>query len=294
MRTVIVGEPTPRHVELHAACAEALAACEATMRPGKTFGDVFDAHARVMDAHGMTKHRLNACGYSLGARYAPSWMDWPMCYRGNPVVIQPDMVIFAHMILMDSDAGRGDVPRADLSHDGWRTRAAVAAWGGDVGAVILILNRRSGTETDSPGCEAFVPLLKGARASPSGTAAKGGPAPGIACNMKLVAGNSNQTLARAIADYLQIELAQAAVRRFADQEIFVEIQENVRGEDVFVVQSTSFPANDNLMELLIIIDALRRASARRITAVHSLFRLCAAGPEIARAHADLGQARVPT
>src|SRR5882757_658914 len=89
--------------------------------------------------------------------------------------------------------------------------------------------------------------------------------------MKLVAGNSNQTLARAIAQYLEIELAQAAVRRFADQEIFVEIQENVRGEDVFVVQSTSFPANDNLMELLIIIDALRRASARRITAVIPYF-----------------------
>jgi ribose-phosphate pyrophosphokinase len=85
--------------------------------------------------------------------------------------------------------------------------------------------------------------------------------------MKIVAGNSNETLARAIAQYLQIDPARAAVRRFADQEIFVEIQENVRGEDVFVVQSTSFPANDNLMELLIIIDALRRASARRITAV---------------------------
>ena len=85
--------------------------------------------------------------------------------------------------------------------------------------------------------------------------------------MKIVAGNSNETLARAIAQYLQTDLARAAVRRFADQEIFVEIQENVRGEDVFVVQSTSFPANDNLMELLIIIDALRRASARRITAV---------------------------
>ncbi len=89
--------------------------------------------------------------------------------------------------------------------------------------------------------------------------------------MKLVAGNSNQSLARAIAQYLELELAQAAVRRFADQEIFVEIQENVRGEDVFVVQSTSFPANDNLMELLIIIDALRRASARRITAVLPYF-----------------------
>src|SRR5688500_8484856 len=85
--------------------------------------------------------------------------------------------------------------------------------------------------------------------------------------MKLMAGNSNLPLARAIADYLDIPLTDASVRRFADQEIFVEIQENVRGEDVFIIQSTSFPANDNLMELLIIIDALRRASARRITAV---------------------------
>jgi Xaa-Pro dipeptidase len=105
MRTVIVGNPKPRHLALHAACAEALAACEETMRPGKTFGEVFDAHARVMEAHGMTKHRLNACGYSLGARYAPSWMDWPMFYRGNAAVIEPGMVLFAHMILMDSEAG---------------------------------------------------------------------------------------------------------------------------------------------------------------------------------------------
>jgi ribose-phosphate pyrophosphokinase len=89
--------------------------------------------------------------------------------------------------------------------------------------------------------------------------------------MKIIAGNSNRTLAQAIAGYLGIELAQCAVRRFADQEIFVEIQENVRGEDVFIVQSTSFPANDNLMELLIIIDAARRASARRITAVIPYF-----------------------
>ncbi|MGD9867066.1 MAG: ribose-phosphate pyrophosphokinase [Hyphomicrobiales bacterium] len=85
--------------------------------------------------------------------------------------------------------------------------------------------------------------------------------------MKLVAGNSNLPLAQAIAEYLQTGLTQASVRRFADMEIYVEIQENVRGEDVFVLQSTSFPANDHLMELLIIIDALRRASARRITAV---------------------------
>lgn len=105
MRTVLVGSPSQRHRELHAAAAEALAACEETMRPGRTFGEVFEAHARVMDSHGMTKHRLNACGYSLGARYAPSWMDWPMFYRDNPAVIAPDMVLFAHMILMDSDAG---------------------------------------------------------------------------------------------------------------------------------------------------------------------------------------------
>lgn len=89
--------------------------------------------------------------------------------------------------------------------------------------------------------------------------------------MKLMAGNSNMPLASAIADYLEIPLTQANVRRFADEEIFVEILENVRGEDVFVLQSTSFPANDNLMELLIMIDALRRASAKRITAVLPYF-----------------------
>lgn len=105
MRTVVVGGASERHVALHAACAEALAACEAVLRPGRTFGAVFDAHARVMDEHGMAKHRLNACGYSLGARYAPSWMDWPMFYRDNPAVIAPGMVLFLHMILMDSDAG---------------------------------------------------------------------------------------------------------------------------------------------------------------------------------------------
>ncbi len=89
--------------------------------------------------------------------------------------------------------------------------------------------------------------------------------------MKLVSGNSNRSLAEAIAGYLDDTLTNCMVRRFADQEIFVEIRDNVRGEDVFVIQSTSFPANDNLMELLIIIDALRRASARRITAVLPYF-----------------------
>lgn len=89
--------------------------------------------------------------------------------------------------------------------------------------------------------------------------------------MKLMSGNSNLPLAQAVADYLDISLCDASVKRFADDEIFVEIHENVRGEDVFILQSTSFPANDNLMELLIGIDALRRASAKRITAVIPYF-----------------------
>jgi ribose-phosphate pyrophosphokinase len=90
-------------------------------------------------------------------------------------------------------------------------------------------------------------------------------------SIKLVAGNSNPALAKEIATWLDLPLTKAIVRRFADMEIFVEIQENVRGSDVFVIQSTSFPANDHLMELLIITDALRRASARRITAVVPYF-----------------------
>ena len=89
--------------------------------------------------------------------------------------------------------------------------------------------------------------------------------------MKLLTGNSNRPLAEAISQYLKIPFTKAVVRRFADMEVFVEVQENVRGEDIFVIQSTSFPANDNLMELLIIIDALKRASARRITAVIPYF-----------------------
>jgi ribose-phosphate pyrophosphokinase len=89
--------------------------------------------------------------------------------------------------------------------------------------------------------------------------------------MKLLAGNSNRALAEDMARFLKLPLVKAVVRRFADMEVFVEIQENVRGEDIFVIQSTSYPANDNLMELLIVIDALRRASARRITAVIPYF-----------------------
>ena len=94
---------------------------------------------------------------------------------------------------------------------------------------------------------------------------------GLTRGMKLIAGNSNRELAEKIGQYLKLPFTKAIVRRFADMEVFVEIQENVRGEDIFVIQSTSYPANDNLMELLIVIDALKRASARRITAVIPYF-----------------------
>ena len=104
MRTFVIGEPRPRHVEMHAACRAALEACEDVMRPGRTAGDVFDVHARVMDDHGMRAHRMNACGYALGAKFSPSWMDYPMFFHGNPVEIRPNMVFFAHMILADSDS----------------------------------------------------------------------------------------------------------------------------------------------------------------------------------------------
>ncbi|MGL5735861.1 MAG: M24 family metallopeptidase [Beijerinckiaceae bacterium] len=104
MRTHVVGEPHPLHRRYHAAAREALLACEDALRPGQTAGDVFAAHARVFDAHGLAAHRLNACGYSLGAKFTPSWMDPPMMYEANPWVLEPGMVMFAHMILMDSDS----------------------------------------------------------------------------------------------------------------------------------------------------------------------------------------------
>jgi Xaa-Pro dipeptidase len=102
MRTHVVGEPKKLHRGYHAAAREALLACEAEIRPGRTAGDVFAAHARVFAAHGLDSHRLNACGYSLGAKFTPSWMDWPMFYEDNPWILEPGMVMFAHMILMDS------------------------------------------------------------------------------------------------------------------------------------------------------------------------------------------------
>ncbi|CAM5449850.1 Xaa-Pro dipeptidase [Aquamicrobium terrae] len=104
MRTVLTGKVSKRHQELFEAARAALLAVEKVMTPGNTFGDVFDAHARTMEAHGLTKNRLNACGYSLGARFSPSWMDTPMFYQGNAEPIAPNMTLFAHMIIMDSEA----------------------------------------------------------------------------------------------------------------------------------------------------------------------------------------------
>ncbi len=100
--------------------------------------------------------------------------------------------------------------------------------------------------------------------------------------MKILTGNSNRPLAEAISACLNLPLTQASVRRFSDMEIFVEINENVRGEDVFVIQSTSYPANDNLMELLVTIDALMRGLGPAHHRGHPLLRLCPPGPEIGR------------
>ena len=105
MRTVLIGEPTDRHRELYSACRETIQAIEIVLRPGNTFGTVFDTHARIMDERGLARHRLNACGYSLGARFSPSWMEHQMFHLGNPQEIQPDMSLFVHMIIMDSDSG---------------------------------------------------------------------------------------------------------------------------------------------------------------------------------------------
>ena len=104
MRTVVVGKPRPLHLTYHHAAEQALLACQNTLKPGATAGDVFAAHTRIFDEHGLSSHRLNACGYSLGAKFTPSWMDWPMFYENNDWVIEPGMVMFAHMILMDSES----------------------------------------------------------------------------------------------------------------------------------------------------------------------------------------------
>jgi Xaa-Pro dipeptidase len=106
MRTLPIGEAAPEHESLFSAAMEALLACEDRLRPGRTTGEVFAAHAATLDGRGLGAHRLNACGYSLGAVYAPSWMDWPMLYADSTTVLEPGMVFFLHMILMNSETGK--------------------------------------------------------------------------------------------------------------------------------------------------------------------------------------------
>ncbi len=105
MRTAIVGEPTSRHRELYSACREALQAMEMVLRPGNTFGTVFETFTRLIDERGLARHRLNTCGYSVGARFAPSWMDHQAFLLGNPQEIEPNMSLFVHALLFDSDTG---------------------------------------------------------------------------------------------------------------------------------------------------------------------------------------------
>jgi Xaa-Pro dipeptidase len=105
MRTLIIGEPTHRHMELYEAARAALLSVRDAMQLGNTVADMFDAHARTLDDAGLSDHRLNACGYSMGASFTPCWMDPPMIYADNPVVIEQNMVFFHHMIIADSDSG---------------------------------------------------------------------------------------------------------------------------------------------------------------------------------------------
>ena len=102
MRTLIVGKANKKQQAMHAAATEALLACEEAIKPGDAMGNVFDAHAKTLDAHGFSHARLNACGYGMGAVYNPIWVDFPMFYEGNPLVMEPGNVFFLHMVLMDS------------------------------------------------------------------------------------------------------------------------------------------------------------------------------------------------
>ncbi|MDF1791248.1 MAG: Xaa-Pro peptidase family protein [Thalassobaculaceae bacterium] len=105
MRTAVMGQPSLLQQRMQDANVEALLACKATLRPGNTYGDLFDAHTRVLDGAGFRNNRLNACGYSLGVSYPPTWMEWPMIFHGNDVALAPGMVVFMHMIQLDSDTG---------------------------------------------------------------------------------------------------------------------------------------------------------------------------------------------
>ncbi|KRS14410.1 Xaa-Pro dipeptidase [Roseovarius atlanticus] len=107
MRTVVIGAPSDAQCHMHAAARAALEACEDAIRPGDPMGNVFDAHAKVMDDHGLRHARMQACGYGMGAAYNPIWVDFPMFYAGNPLPMQAGQVFFLHMILADSEAGLG-------------------------------------------------------------------------------------------------------------------------------------------------------------------------------------------
>ncbi len=102
-RTIAIGKANDKQKKMYEACAEALKACENKLKPGNKAGEVFDVHAKVFDALGYKQSRMNACGYSLGTTFAPNWMDWPMLYTGNPIILKTGMVFFVHMILMDSE-----------------------------------------------------------------------------------------------------------------------------------------------------------------------------------------------
>ena len=106
MRTLLIGTAHPEHIAMFGACADAMQACMEALKPGRPVGEVFDAHARTLDGAGYREHRMNACGYSLGATYTPTWMDWPMFYEGNSVEAAPDMIFFIHIILANSDTHR--------------------------------------------------------------------------------------------------------------------------------------------------------------------------------------------
>lgn len=120
MRTILIGKPDPRQVAMHKCALEAMQACEEALKPGRPIGEVFDAYARVWDAHGYRANRFNACGYSLGTTFAPNWMDWPMLYHGNPVPAEPGMVFFLHMIAVDSDNNLAMAPgyTVEVTSDG--------------------------------------------------------------------------------------------------------------------------------------------------------------------------------
>ena len=102
-RTIPIGKISDKQKKMYEACVEALKACENKLKPNKKVGEVFDVHAEVLDRLGYKNSRMNACGYSLGATFSPNWMDWPMLYNGNTVILKSGMVFFIHIILMDSD-----------------------------------------------------------------------------------------------------------------------------------------------------------------------------------------------